>query len=80
MSKTLVLITTAFPFGRGEQFLESEVDILATQFDRIVVVPQKKTGEARSLPENFFVDKGFATLVSKDGALKRVALAIFIGQ
>ena len=77
MSKTLVLITTAFPFGRGEQFLESEVDILATQFDRIVVVPQKKTGEARSLPENFFVDKGFATLVSKDGALKRVALAIF---
>lgn len=77
MSKTLVLITTAFPFGRGEQFLESEVDILATRFDRIVIVPQKKSGQARSLPENFYVEDGFATLVSNDGALKRVVLAFF---
>ncbi len=77
MSKTLVLITSAFPFGRGEQFLEGEVDLLANQFDRIVVVPQKKTGEVRALPKNFFVEEGFARLVSRDGVLKRVVLAIF---
>lgn len=60
MKKTVVLITSGFPYGNGEQFLEGEVPYLARTFDQVVIVPHRVSGKARSLPENVVVDVGFS--------------------
>ena len=49
----VVLFTLTFPFGRGEEFLESEIPHLLGVFDRVVVVPTLRTedmAQNRSLP------------------------------
>ena len=38
--KDLVLITRGFPFGRGEAFLENEIEFLSKNFDSIYVFSQ----------------------------------------
>lgn len=35
----VVLFTSDFPFGSGEEFLENEIDHLAAQFSKVVIVP-----------------------------------------
>lgn len=37
-AKKLILLTSEFPFGKGETFLESELPYLAKEFDQIVIV------------------------------------------
>jgi glycosyltransferase involved in cell wall biosynthesis len=76
MNKTLVLITSGFPYGNGEQFLESEVHALAKAFHSVLVVPHKIQGEARPLPVNFSVERGFSKLISEDRLSKRIWLAL----
>lgn len=51
-STTLLLFTDAFPFGKGEQFLETEVKYLAEAFKEVHVFPYVRKGEGRPLPEN----------------------------
>lgn len=47
---TLVLLTSSYPFGtRSETFLENEVPILATRFDRIVLLPSHRKPGCRPL-------------------------------
>lgn len=55
--KNLLLITSAFPYGNGEQFLETEIKILATYFEKIVILPSTFDGntQKRVLPNNVFV-------------------------
>lgn len=43
--KKLVLITSHFPFGTGESFLESELPFLVRNFDRITIIAQDTKGE-----------------------------------
>ena len=43
--KNLILITSHFPFGTGESFLESELPCLERNFDRITIIAQDSTGE-----------------------------------
>jgi colanic acid/amylovoran biosynthesis glycosyltransferase len=50
----LILLTSTFPYGKGETFLESEVPILADEFERVFVVPchlSERSANARPLPE-----------------------------
>lgn len=47
---TLILLTSQYPFGIGETFLETEIKYLAQAFKRLIVVPLYSTGEARPLP------------------------------
>lgn len=50
--KTLLLFTTGFPYGKGEQFIETEIHFLAEVFKEIHIVPEICVGEARPLPTN----------------------------
>lgn len=43
--KTLVLITSQFPFGPGESFIGAEYPILAQSFDKILIISQNVTHE-----------------------------------
>lgn len=54
MSKNsqLILITNTFPYGPGEQFLETEIVYLAKTFKKVMIIPMKITGHNRQVPEN----------------------------
>jgi glycosyltransferase involved in cell wall biosynthesis len=62
-SKHLVLITSGFPFGRGETFLEAEVPILSKQFENITIICPIINGEPREIPENI-------RIIQHDGYIK----------
>jgi len=51
--KTLVLITSNFPFDTGESFIESEFPYLNRNFDRTIIISQNISGnKTRTIPEN----------------------------
>lgn len=55
-NKTIILITASYPYGKGEQFLETELHYLSNRFDRIIVLPQVSTGFRRMIPDKVLVD------------------------
>jgi glycosyltransferase involved in cell wall biosynthesis len=48
----LCLYTASFPYGLGEQFLETEIKYLAEHFDSIFIIPNNPTGTIRPTPAN----------------------------
>lgn len=55
--KQMVLITTDFPYGMGESFLETEVNYY-TEFDRVYIYPIRHCGgKMRAVPSNVIVHK-----------------------
>lgn len=48
----LVLFTLTFPYGNGEEFLESEVRVASRFYRSIRLVPSARPGVARPLPAN----------------------------
>src|SRR5690554_4266911 len=48
----LCLYTASFPYGLGEQFLETEIKYLAEYFDTILIIPNNPTGTIRPIPTN----------------------------
>lgn len=56
----LILFTTAYPFGRGEQFLETELPYLTARFRRVLVVPTQVPGDMRPLPFGAELDTSLA--------------------
>lgn len=52
---SLILITNSFPYGPGEQFLETEVNYLAKAFDNIIIIPMTILGNKRTIPDNITV-------------------------
>ncbi len=50
----IVLFTTSFPYGSGEQFLETEIKYLAEEFEKIVIIPASygNSKVARDIPKN----------------------------
>jgi glycosyltransferase involved in cell wall biosynthesis len=52
----LVIFTTTFPYEGGEQFLETEIEFLSKEFDKIVIVPAKANGKIRDTPKNVIID------------------------
>lgn len=51
-NKNLILFTHGFPYGKGEQFLETEINILSLSFDYILIYPTSLEGEKRDVPKN----------------------------
>jgi glycosyltransferase involved in cell wall biosynthesis len=52
--KTLVLITSQFPFGKGEPFLETELPIVSTGFEKVIIISLNVTLEkTRSIPDEY---------------------------
>src|SRR5690606_3151675 len=64
-SKVLALVTTRFPFGYGETFLETEIQFLSDKFDKILIFTEIITDRERSLPSNVFINKSYSKLCSK---------------
>jgi glycosyltransferase involved in cell wall biosynthesis len=57
MKKKLVLITAHFPYGTSETFLESELPILAQNFESIDILTFNTIGNKREIPINCFVSE-----------------------
>jgi len=49
---TLCLYTANFPYGMGEQFIETEILYLSKSFEKVFIIPCQITGEKRLVPEN----------------------------
>lgn len=54
---TLCLYTFNYPYGSGEQFLETEIKYLSRSFDQIFIIPLQIIGKKRYVPENVEVIK-----------------------
>ena len=52
MKKKLVLITANFPYGTSETFLETELPILAQNFENIEIFTFSTKGQERQIPTN----------------------------
>lgn len=56
--KTLVLITSQFPFGTSESFLESEFPFLNKNFEKIIIISQNVTAQkTRFVPESVIIHR-----------------------
>lgn len=76
---TLFFYTAAFPYGKGEEFIEKELPVLAKRFARIYIVPETSFEEGtvcRPLPGNVQVinitypgKKGYLKLMARKPAL-----------
>lgn len=65
MAKKLVLLTSGFPFGNSEPFLETEIDFLSNAFDEVIVVcPNNAKSAPRILPSNCLV-RNYSSELSK---------------
>lgn len=56
--KNLLLLTNYYPYFKGEEYLESEIQYLAEKFDRILLFPTLLSDEmtvTRSVPDNVTV-------------------------
>lgn len=54
MGNTLYFFTASFPFGNGEQFIETEIKYLSKSFGKIVIIPlsSHKTNIIKEVPNN----------------------------
>jgi glycosyltransferase involved in cell wall biosynthesis len=50
--KTVILFTSEFPFGKGEQFIETEIIFLSQRFKEVHIIPLNTAGPQRAIPEN----------------------------
>src|SRR5699024_8458880 len=60
MGKNLILLTNFFPFEKGEEYLESELPILARKFDNIYILAcmiSEGLNATRTVPSNVVVIK-----------------------
>jgi glycosyltransferase involved in cell wall biosynthesis len=76
----LFLLTTAFPLGTGEEFIENEIGHLAQAFDRVIVVAtQTRPGDVvtREVPDNVEVVVAGGPLPSGRAALSEIVPGLF---
>lgn len=52
MSKTIIFLTSAFPYIGGEQFIETEILFYKDLPPRIILIPLSNKGDMRKIPEN----------------------------
>ena len=63
-SNDLIFITEFFPYGKGEAFIENEIETLAEHFNRVFILTTTKLDEpARKCPKN-------TTLISMERKMK----------
>lgn len=63
--RDLVLFTNCYPYGSGEEFLETEVAIAQKYYNHVYVVPASEIGAMRALPENVTVINGHSEWVNE---------------
>ena len=74
-SKTLVLFSNTFPYGKGETFLADELPFVAAKFGRVIIYPLFKAEEAnlptqqnrlQQLPANVEVEEPILNFIDKN--------------
>lgn len=56
MKPDLIIVTRQFPYGNNETFLESEIPVIASYFNKITIYPSVKDKSIRNLPSNVIVN------------------------
>ncbi|ALS01635.1 hypothetical protein ATZ33_09710 [Enterococcus silesiacus] len=67
-NKTLILLTNYFPFWKGEEYLESEINYLSETFEKVIIIPvmiNKNMKQTRAVSSNVSILN-----VSTDHSLK----------
>ena len=64
MKKTIIFLTSTYPFGNGEEFIESEIPYWADHDINLVIMPMSCQGKARSYPSNVTIDKSLQEKIS----------------
>lgn len=72
---TLVLFTASFPYGKGEQFLETEIKYLSVYFNKVIIIPQILDSNYRTIPNNIIVNTSFADHINS--ILKKIIFVFF---
>jgi glycosyltransferase involved in cell wall biosynthesis len=60
MAGTLYIISSAYPFGKGETFMDKELKELSKYFTTVRIFPLSAKGDQRALPENVVLDLSLA--------------------
>ncbi|UZR92541.1 glycosyltransferase [Chondrinema litorale] len=69
MKRALFFLTSSFPFGTGETFIENEIDYLAKAFDKIIIISNDtQNPQTRTVPDNVQLLRMPYELDSKDKA------------
>ena len=69
MQRALFFLTSSFPFGTGETFIENEIDYLAKAFDKIIIISNDtQNHQTRTVPDNVQLLRMPYELDSKDKA------------
>lgn len=62
----ILCITEQFPYGKGEQFLESELPVLAEKIDELHVIPYRMiSGDRRPIPKGVYVHEKIVDKIEK---------------
>jgi glycosyltransferase involved in cell wall biosynthesis len=68
----LILFTRTYPYSAMEQpFLSQEVEYLATDFERVFIVPENCSGQKYPLPSGIQVEEGFSEFLESTSKLTR---------
>ncbi len=51
----MLLFTSSFPFGEGEQFIETEIEFLSQAFEEVHIYPLTTKGVKRNVPSNVVI-------------------------
>ncbi len=78
MLKTIILLTSRFPYAPGEEFIESEIAYLTNAADSVLILPAKLTPVQRSLPRNVEVITSLAEEAARDGKLGKFFTAALL--
>lgn len=56
----LILFTSKYPYGHGESFIETEIQVISKKFNKIYILPLANDGKSRNVPKNCqVIDLGF---------------------
>lgn len=78
--RNLILLTSSFPYGTGETFLENEIDYLCQGFEKVTIIAMSRgNNQMRSVPSNCSVLSFHRKISSLDKiiALKGIFTAYF---
>jgi glycosyltransferase involved in cell wall biosynthesis len=87
--KTIIFFTKTYPFGKGEEYITAELDVLSQQFKKVILYPNDYYSDSiahhRDLPKNVeilhlnqWLKKSNANTISDYGYLVKNTLIEFI--
>ncbi len=80
--RDLIFLTDRYPYNNSEAFIENEIDIMASRFDRVFILPcglMVNTGSCREVPKNVYVAEPPCAddiYQSKPGRIKKMIWAL----